>query len=58
MSKPGRGGNPFTPPPKQPGLDLDISKLIQPGKGKDGSVTLPGGGDRFLPSSFPSSIET
>ena len=44
MSKPGKGGNPFTPPPKQPGLDLDISKLIQPGKGKDGTITLPGGG--------------
>lgn len=43
-AKPGRGGTPFTPPPKQPGLDLDISKLIQPGKGGGGSVTLPGGG--------------
>jgi len=44
--KPGRGGNPFTPPPKAPGLDLDISNLIQPGKGGGGSVTLPGGGGK------------
>ena len=45
--KPGRGGNPFTPPPpKAPGgdIDVDIGKLLQPGKGGGGSVTLPGGG--------------
>jgi hypothetical protein len=44
--KPGRGGNPFTPPPKAPGgdIDIDIGKILQPGKGGGGSVTLPGGG--------------